>query len=398
MARRILQVVRSLRAESGGVAVAVRTLTADLAARGDDVTIASLDPADAGGPQVHTFGRPALGYGYAADFSPWLRDHRSEFDAVIVHGLWQYPGLGTWRALRGTRTPYFVFCHGMLDPWFKRTYPLKHLKKWLYWPWAEYRVLRDAAGVLFTTEEERRLARESFSLYRAREHVVPLGLPEPPADTVAQLAAFRAAAPALGDRPFLLFLGRVHPKKGIEELLRGYAEALRAHPAAPQVVIAGPCHDEAYRATLRALAASLGIADRVHWLPMIEGDTKWGALRACDAFVLVSHQENFGLAVVEALACGRPVLISDQVNLWREIADAAAGLVAPDTTPGATQLIASWLTATEASRRTFAVAARTCFERSFASAPATERLTRVIDAALAHSTRAGTSATLDSAL
>lgn len=397
MARRILQVVRSLRAESGGVAVAARTLATDLAAPGDRVTIASLDPADRGAAGVQAFGHAALGYGYAAEFSPWLREHRGEFDAVIVHGLWQYPGLGTWRALRGTATPYFVFCHGMLDPWFKRTYPLKHLKKWLYWPWAEYRVLRDAAGVLFTTEEERRLARESFALYRAREHVVPLGLPEPPADSGAQRAAFRATAGTLGARPFLLFLGRVHPKKGIEELLHGYAKAMRTHADAPQVVVAGPCHDEAYRATLRALADSLGIADRVHWLPMIDGDAKWGALRECEAFALVSHQENFGLAVVEALACGRPVLISDQVNLWREIADAGAGLVATDTTAGATQLIARWLDTSEASRRAFAAAARACFERSFASAPATERLTRVLDAARARSPGAAASATLDPA-
>jgi glycosyltransferase involved in cell wall biosynthesis len=387
MARRILQVVRSLRAESGGVALAVRTLTNGLSAHGDRVTIASLDPVDAGAAGVKAFGRTSLGYGYAADFAPWLRAHREEFDAVIVHGLWQYPGFGTWRALRGSRTPYFVFCHGMLDPWFKRTYPLKHLKKWLYWPWAEFRVLRDAAGVLFTTEEERRLARESFALYRAREQVIPLGVAEPPPDCPAQRAAFHATAAGLSKRPFVLFLGRVHPKKGIEELLRGYAEIARAQVDAPQLAIAGPCHDEAYRATLRTLANSLGITDRVHWLPMLEGDAKWGALRECEAFVLISHQENFGLAVVEALACSRPVLISDQVNLWREIAEARAGFVAADTAAGAAQLIDRWLATPEAPRRALAAAARECFERRFASAPATERLTSLLDAALAHSTR-----------
>jgi hypothetical protein len=72
---------------------------------------------------------------------------------VIVQGVWQYSSFGVWRALRGTETPYFVFTHGMLDPWFKRTYPLKHIKKLLYWPWGEYRVLRDAAAVLFTSKK-----------------------------------------------------------------------------------------------------------------------------------------------------------------------------------------------------------------------------------------------------
>lgn len=395
--RRILQVVRSLRAETGGVAAAVRHLSAALAERGDAVTIASLDPADRGGEGVEVFDGGSTGYGYAAEFAPWLRAARGEFDAAIVHGLWQYPGFGTWRALRGTRTPYFVFCHGMLDPWFKRTYPLKHLKKWLYWPWGEYRVLRDAAGVLFTTEEERRLARASFALYRAREHVVPLGVPEPPTDSVAQRAAFRGLAPALGARTFVLFLGRVHPKKGLEELLRGYAAARRRRSESPALVVAGPCGDEAYARTLRRLAASEGVGDDVHWLPMLDGDAKWGALRECEAFALVSHQENFGLAVVEALACGRPVLISDQVNVWREIAAAHAGWVAPDTAAGAEQLLARWFAAPADERAALAAGARGCYAENFAVGPATDRLRATIDAALARSTPSPQSPTLRSA-
>lgn len=397
MARRILQVVRSLRAETGGVAVAAQTLEAALTARGELVFTASLDPADATRAGVRIFGRHSLGYGYAADFAPWLRAHRDEFDAVLVHGLWQYPGFGTWRALRGTPTPYFVLCHGMLDPWFKRMYPLKHLKKWLYWPWAEYRVLRDAAGVLFTTEEERRLAHGSFALYRARESVVPLGLPEPPVDRAEQRAAFRALAPALGARTFLLFLGRLHPKKGLEELLRGYAAVARAGTPGPDLVIAGPCHDESYRTRLRALATDLGLGARTHWLPLLEGEAKWGALRECEAFTLFSHQENFGLAVVEALACGRPVLISDQVNVWRDIKDAGAGIVGPDTASGATETLARWLAAETPARQSMVDASRRCFERHFAIQPATDRLMEVIEAALARSTPGAASATLGNA-
>ena len=196
MPRRLLQVVRSLRAETGGVAAAARAIADQLRACGHIVTFASLDPHDRGAPDVEAFGRHSEGYGYAAHFTPWLRAHHAEFDAVLVHGLWQYPGFGTWRALHDTDTPYHVFCHGMNDPWFKRTYPLKHAKKWLYWPWAEYRVLRDARSVLFTTDEERRLARESFSLYRATERVVPLGVATPPPASPDTAASARS--PTLG--------------------------------------------------------------------------------------------------------------------------------------------------------------------------------------------------------
>ena len=120
-----------------------------------------------------------LGYAFSPRFIPWLRENRSRYDAVIVNGIWQFHSFATWRALRNSSTPYVLFTHGMLDPWFKKQYPLKHLKKWMYWPWAEYRVLRDAQAVLFTCEEERVLARQSFWLYRCNEVVVNFGTPEP---------------------------------------------------------------------------------------------------------------------------------------------------------------------------------------------------------------------------
>src|SRR5437868_15240376 len=102
----------------------------------------------------------------------------------------------------------------MLDPWFKRTYPLKHLNKWLYWPWAEYRVMHDAAALIFTSEQERLEARQSFWLYSGREKVSPLGVEQPAPVTATTAGLFFDRFPQLrGTRP-LLFLGRLHPKKG----------------------------------------------------------------------------------------------------------------------------------------------------------------------------------------
>src|SRR4051794_2334435 len=120
---------------------------------------------------VHAVGRGLTGYRYSPALDRWLKTNGDKFDRVIVNGLWQYPGLAVWRRFHRTQTPYYVFPHGMLDTWFKRTYPLKHVKKWFYWPWAEYRVLRDAAAVIYTSEQERLESRGSFWLYRARERV-----------------------------------------------------------------------------------------------------------------------------------------------------------------------------------------------------------------------------------
>jgi glycosyltransferase involved in cell wall biosynthesis len=114
---------------------------------------------------------------------------------------------------------------------------------------------------------------------------------------------------------------------------------------------------------------------------MLRGDLKWGALRSADAFVLISHQENFGIAVVEALACGTPVLISDQVNIWREIADHHAGLVCADTREDAARALCAWAEMERPARARFAARARDCFSARFHIQQAAKRLLDVLSAA-----------------
>jgi glycosyltransferase involved in cell wall biosynthesis len=114
----------------------------------------------------------------------------------------------------------------------------------------------------------------------------------------------------------------------------------------------------------------------IHAVDMLQGDAKWGALYACEAFVLPSHQENFGIAVVEALACGKPVLISDQVNIWREISDADAGFVAADTEDGAVKLLKRFMARKGAPE--MAERARECYLSRFAIGPAASNFAQVL--------------------
>src|SRR5262249_49614778 len=215
--------------------------------------------------------------------------------------LWNYTSLATWKALRGSGVPYFVFTHGMLDPWFRETYPIKHIAKQIVWWMVEGRLLHDARAVLFTTEEERILAQGEFWPWRARGCVVGYGTADVPGDEVAQLTAFRTSLPALGARPFLLFLSRIDPKKGCDILIRSFARTAFANPNI-DLVMAGPDR-VGWRRRLEEIARAEGIGKRVHWCGMINGDVKWGAYRAAEALVLPSHSENFGVAVAEALAC-----------------------------------------------------------------------------------------------
>ena len=373
MSFRILHCISSVNPVGGGPIEGVKQLAAVNQRHGHTVEVVSLDDPDS--PWVkncpikcHAMGPASRRYRYTFKLVPWLRQHRSNYDVVIVNGIWEYHSFGAWRALQGSTTPYFVYTHGMLDPWFKRTYPLKHLKKWLYWPWAEYRVLRDATAVLFTCEDERRLARQSFWLYQCEEFVVNYGTSAPTGDADVQRRVFLARFPHLVGKRCLLFLGRVHVKKGPDLLLNAFAALLKRLPVDQasdlHIVMAGPA-DDAYGVEMKALASSLGLERHITWTGMVSGDLKWGAFHSADAFILPSHQENFGIAVAEALACAVPVLISNQVNIWREVQQAGAGLVDSDDLPGTQRLLDRWVQADPAAWAQMKRDALACFNQRF---------------------------------
>ena len=271
---------------------------------------------------------PWIRYGYTPNLVKWLRTYASNYDVIIVNGLWNYASFGSWWALRKSETPYFVFSHGMLDPWFNRAYPTKTIFKSIFWKLFEHKVLRDARGVLFTCEEERLLASQSFSPYQAREFVVGYGTRDVAGDPDEQRAVFFAKVPEARSRKLILFLSRLHEKKGVDLLIEAFARHAGDFKDF-DLVIAGP-DQTGLQARLMKLASELGIAERIHWPGMLSGDAKWGAFQAAEFFVLPSHQENFGIVVAEAMALSRPVLITNKVNIWREIEADGAGLVVND--------------------------------------------------------------------
>ena len=362
----ILHVIPSLDPATGGPVEVVRALLTHGPA--DDVQeVATLDDpgarflAEYSAP-VHALGPRRTGYGRTPRLAHWLRTNAIRFDGVILHGLWQYTGYAVWRAMRG-RVPYFVFPHGMMDPWFKRAYPLKHVKKWLYWAPVEYKVLRDASRVLFTCKAEAELAEQSFWLHQWDGTVVQFGTIPPADNAEVQCAAFFAACPSMRKRKFLLFLGRIDRKKGCDLLVDSFTR-LASHDPDLDLVIAGP--DPAnWRLELERPAVDAGIESRIHWPGMLRGDAKWGAFRAAEAFVLPSHQENFGIAVAEALACATPVLLSKSVNIAAEIVADGAGLMEDDTANGVDRLLTRWMELSRDEQEAMADRAQQCFHRRY---------------------------------
>ena len=361
---RLLHVVASFSPAAGGTSEGILKLSQSSAG---SVEVVCLDDPAVSYVQgqsfpVHALGPPQGSYRYTPRLRPWLRENLDRFDGVVIHGLWQWHSYGSYGLLRH-RTPYVVFPHGMLDPYFKRAFPLKHFKKQVYWLAREYRVLRDARAVCFTTPIERDSAVKTLWPQRWNSAVVSLGTSEPAGDDAMQREVFLGRYPALRQRRFFLFLSRIHSKKGCDLLLEAFARLAPAHPDL-DLVIAGP-DEEGLRPQLESQAKRLGLEARVHWTGMLEGDLKWGAFHAAEAFVLPSHQENFGIAVVEALACEVPVLISDKVNIWPDIVHDEAGLVNADTAEGTYLSMAALLAMSVEERRRMVSNGLDCFRARY---------------------------------
>ncbi|MGO4325706.1 glycosyltransferase [Cupriavidus sp. 2TAF22] len=380
---RILHVISSIDPGGGGPIEGVRQLRAPLSECGVQVQVCCGDAPDAACVRdseldVIALGPSSLKYGFSRRMLQWLRAHAEGYDAVIVEGLWQFHALAVCLALRGKQVPYFVFTHGMLDPWFREHYPLKHLKKSVYWLLGDYWVLRGARGVLFTCSEERLRAHGAFWPYRCREVVATYGTAQPPQQAAPLREAFFCTFPATRGKRIVLFLGRIHEKKGCDLLVDAFA-GVAAQDAALHLVLAGP-YDAAMRTALEQRLAGYGLSARTCWTGMLKGDLKWGAFHAAELFCLPSHQENFGVAVAEALGCGVPVLISDKVNIWREIVEDGAGLVGPDTAQGTAACLQRWLRMAPAAQARMRAAAGQCFSRRFRAEQAAARLLEIIGA------------------
>ena len=392
MTKKLLNVITSLDPADGGVVDGPLRLAEIWRNWGVQVDFATLDmpsaPYLAGMPGIHALGprgnpdRPAgaLSYkerlAYSPALLPWLRRHAGDYDAVIVHLLWNYATMASRRALVGGTTPYYVFPHGSLDPWFKEAYPRKDIAKQVLWPFNEGRLCNTAQGVLFTTEEERIGAQDRYWPYKVKAEVVGFGSSDVTGTAEHQEAAFRNAVPSLGDRRYLLFLSRIHPKKGCDLLIEAFCRIAGRHPDL-DLVMAGP-DQIGWQADLQAIAERHGFGHRIHWTGMIADDVKWGAYWGCEAFTLTSHTENFGMVVAEALACERPVLITDKVNVWREVAAAEAGWVVPDTQDAVNGMIERFVDATVDERSQRANNARACYDRYFRMETAAANMLRVM--------------------
>ncbi len=337
---RVLHVIPSVSAVHGGPSFALPLMlralrragvSADVATTDDDGPGARLDvpletPVERDDARYFFFRKQTEFYKVSFGLRSWLRQNVATYDLVHIHALFSHTSVAAGRSARAKKIPYIVRPLGVLNRWGMMS-RRRRLKK-LSFHFIERPLLRSAAGLHFTTEQER-TETEMLGLH-CRSFVVPLGVDAEAFQKPRHASRFLDRWPELGSREILLFLSRIDRTKGLSLLLEALAEVVRRRPNVA-LLIAG-AGDRRFVEELRAKVEELRLENHVVWAGYLTGDAKLDALSAARVFVLPSHSESFGIAVVEALAAGVPTIVSEGVGIARELAEAQAALVVPPQT------------------------------------------------------------------
>jgi glycosyltransferase involved in cell wall biosynthesis len=335
--KNVTYIIPDLAPATGGPVTATTALAKAQATLGLNISIVTTDwGLDAAAPHVdgvdvRLFPCRYRKWRWAPALGSYSRKHLLNSDIVVIAGLWQYPTWITGKICREIGKPYIVSPHGMLDSWPMQQ---KSWKKNMYLRFFEKQTLEGAAAVHAMTKGE---GTQSIKWNRS-VFVVPGGISKDVYGRLLDRSAFYARYPALRGRKYVLFLGRLHQIKQPEVAISAFHKAFK-NDSAIMLVMAGPC-ELRYRRYLQDLVDKLGISTRILFTGLINQDAAMEAYRSASAFVLPSLHENFGFAVVEAMAQECPVIVSDRVDVASFIASAAAGLVIPPDVDSFAQALA----------------------------------------------------------
>lgn len=355
---KILHVIANLAPRYGGPSQACWEMARAVARLGHEVSIYTTNQ-DGPGELAVPVDRPVWREGVEVRYFPiqtprfWgtslplaraLRRKVPASDLVHIHSLYLFHNLVAGHWCRRFAVPYLVRPHGTLDPFiYRRHRRRKRLMEHLF----ERRNIRQAAALHFTTAAEAKLA-EPFT-FQTPGLVVPLGINFEEFAVLPEPGKFRCRHPEIGDQHIVLFFGRVNFKKGLDLLAKAFGAVARRRQDV-HLVIAGP-DNEGWGGRVRTWLNEEGVGARTTFTGMLLGPEKLEVLRDASMFVLPSYSENFGLAVIEAMAAGLPVIISDQVNIWQEVQASGAGRVIPVDSAALAARILDLLDKPEAARR-----------------------------------------------
>lgn len=334
---KILRVISSMHPSNGGPCQGIRNAIPYFQKTGITTEVVCMDDENSDYSITDNFiiykvGNGKTSYQHQPELLKWLKNNILNYDFVIVHGLWQYHNYAVQKTIKlqkqqNLKTPKVIIMpHGMLDPYFQKATDRKWkaLRNELVWTLIEKNCINQADAVFYTCEEEMRLAATTFKSYSPKKTFnVGYGIQKPPENKESLKEDFYKMYPEIKNKKYLLFLSRIHEKKGVDLLINAYNELFQKNKDLPDLVIAGPTASE-YAQQMIVLASS---NPKIHFSGMLTGNAKWGAFYNCEAYLLPSHQENFGIAIVEAMACKKPVLITNNVNIWSEIYEGGGGWI-----------------------------------------------------------------------
>lgn len=261
-------------------------------------------------------------WGFSIPLARALRRSIREYDIAHIHSLYLFHNMVAGHYCRKYNIPYLIRPHGTLDPFIYRRHRVrKSLMELMF----ERRNIKNAAVIHFTTKEEKEIAAQY--IYGTPGIVVPHGLNLSEYENLPDSGTFRSMHLEIRDKKIILFFGRLNFKKGLDILARAFGQMAKKRDDIC-LVLAGP-DNEGFGDKVRLWLNKEGVLARAIFTGMLLGKDKLAVLQDADMFVLPSYSENFGISVVEAMACGLSVIISDKVNIWREVAACGAGRVAP---------------------------------------------------------------------
>ena len=361
---RLLRIISTLNPKYGGPSKAIIDNSLYLKTKGIKVDIITNDPFGSkfykgNKLKIINVGRKYLPISFNPFLFFWILKNKKKYNNFVVHGIWE---LNTIIANLLLKKNYYVFTHGQLDPYF-RSEKLNIIKKKIYWFLIEKKNLINSKSLLLTSINEKKLLNKTLvNTDGIKKTVVEYGIKKPKIDKKRLKKIFFNKFKFLKNKKFFLFLGRFHKKKGCEILLHSMEKILNNNKNI-YLLMAGP--SSKYKNNLIELSKELKIDKYIVWSDFLKNDLKWASIYKCEAMVLSSHGENFGISIIESLSMSKPVLITNKVNTASYIRKTYSGLVSNNTINSFYKILNKFLKLNYVSKNKMHKNALNCYLRYF---------------------------------
>lgn len=344
---KILHITASMSSEWGGPTKVVAELTEKLVEKGNEITIFSpfrqgeeLEVVKPKGVKLRLFHQSfidKLWTSYSLELQRAVQEEVNNFDIIHIHEIWHYPHYIAYKAAKKAGKPYVITIHGALDPW---CLDYKSFKKKIYSLLIQKRILKESSVIHAVTNEEVKQIKNFIS--NNNISIIPNGINPEDFINLPSRKELERLYPKLIGKKVLFFLGRIHPIKGLDLLVKVFGIIARERDDV-RLLIAGPDSD-GYEAKVKQILEKERALDKVIFTGMLEGRNKLAALGGADIFILPSYSEGFSMAILEAMICKLPVIITHQCN-FSEVAEVEAGIVIESDTKSLAQALSRLLNA-----------------------------------------------------